>query len=78
MSHEYTAALVILIVSVLKAFKIEIASEAFTGIVTGVLAVWIAVRRFKKGDIRSRVLDTLKLVGLGKKSGEIAGGLSGG
>ena len=51
MSHEYTAALVILIVSVLKAFKIEIASEAITGIVTGVLAVWIAVRRYKKGDI---------------------------
>jgi hypothetical protein len=51
MSQEYIAAVVILIVSVLKIFKIEVATEAITGIVTGALAIWIAYRRYSKGDI---------------------------
>jgi hypothetical protein len=51
MSQEYIAAIVILIVSVLKIFKIEVATEAITGIVTGLLAIWIAYRRFQKKDI---------------------------
>jgi hypothetical protein len=51
MSQEYISSIVILIVSVLGLFKIQVASEAVTGIVTGLLAIWIAYRRFKKGDI---------------------------
>ena len=51
MSNEYISAIVILLISVLKVFKIEVASDAITGIVTGLLAVWIAFRRYQKGDI---------------------------
>ena len=50
-SQEYLAAIAILIVQVLKMFGIEIANDAITGILTGVLAIWVAVRRYKKGDI---------------------------
>ncbi len=51
MSHEYIGAIVILIVSILKVLKIEVASDAITGLVTGLVAVWIAFRRHQKGDI---------------------------
>ena len=51
MSQEYIGALAILLVSVLKMFKIEIASDAITNLLTGALAVWVAVRRYRKGDI---------------------------
>lgn len=51
MSQEYISSLVILLVTVLKAFNIEVASDAMTGLVTGVLALWIAFRRYSKGDI---------------------------
>lgn len=51
MSQEYLSALVIVIVSVLKIFGIEVASDAITGILTGALALWVAIRRYKKGDI---------------------------
>ncbi len=50
-SQQYVGAIVIVIISVLRAFKIEIASDAVTGIVTGLIAVWIAVKRYQKGDI---------------------------
>jgi cadmium resistance protein CadD (predicted permease) len=50
-SHEYIGALVIVIVSVLKATGIEIAPDAVTGLITGIVALWIAIRRFQKGDI---------------------------
>lgn len=50
-SHEYISAIVLVVVGVLKAFGIEIASDAVTGIITGVIAIYIAFRRFQKGDI---------------------------
>ena len=50
-SQEYIGAIVILIMSILKMFNIEIASEAVTGLITGIVAIWIAVRRYEKGDI---------------------------
>lgn len=50
-SQEYIGAVVLIIVGVLKAFGIEIASDAISGIITGVIAIWIAVRRYQKGDI---------------------------
>lgn len=50
-SQEYIAALVLIIGSILKAFHIEIPNETVEAVITGVLALWIAIRRFKKGDI---------------------------
>lgn len=51
MSQEYVGAIVLLAISVLKIFKIEIENQTLTGIVTGVIALWIAIRRHAKGDI---------------------------
>ena len=51
MSQEYIGAIVILVISVLKYFNIEIASDAITGVVTGLVAIWISIRRYRKGDI---------------------------
>lgn len=50
-SQEYIASIVIVLVSLLKAFGFEIGSDVVTAIITGVLAVWVAVRRFQKKDI---------------------------
>ena len=51
MSQEYISALVILLVSVLRMFKIEVANDAVDGAITVILAIWIAIRRYQKGDI---------------------------
>lgn len=51
MSNEYVGAIAILIVSGLKMFGIELANDVVMGLVTGVVALWIAVRRYQKGDI---------------------------
>lgn len=51
LSQEYVGAIAILIVSVFKMFGIEIPNDAIAGILTGVIAVWIAIRRYQKGDI---------------------------
>ena len=50
-SQEYIGAVVILIGAVLKAFGIELENQALEGIITGLIAVWIAFRRLQKGDI---------------------------
>ena len=50
-SQEYISALAILLVAILKGFNITIGNDAISGIITGVLAVWIAIRRYQKGDI---------------------------
>lgn len=50
-SHEYIGSIVLLIVGVFKMFGIELPSEALTGIITGGIALWIAIRRYQKGDI---------------------------
>lgn len=50
-SQEYLGAIVILLVQVLKLFGVELAAEEVTTIVTGVVALWVAIARFKKGDI---------------------------
>jgi hypothetical protein len=52
MSQEYAGAIVLVIGALLKVFGIEVASDAIQGIVVGVIAVWIAIRRFQKGDIK--------------------------
>lgn len=51
MSNEFAGALVILIISVLKIFKIEIENDAIAGLVTGAVALWIAFKRYQRGDI---------------------------
>lgn len=52
MSQEYIGALVILLMSALKLLNINLANEEVTAIVTGVVALWVAVRRFQRGDIK--------------------------
>jgi hypothetical protein len=51
MSQEYIGALVILIVSGLRVAGIELGKEETTGLVTGLVAIWVAFNRYKKGDI---------------------------
>lgn len=50
-SQQYLGALTILLVSGLKLFGVELATEEVTTIVTGLLALWVAIRRFSKGDV---------------------------
>jgi uncharacterized membrane protein len=51
MSQEYIGAIVLLLGAILKAFNIEIPNETVEAVIAGAIALWIAVRRFKKGDI---------------------------
>jgi len=51
MSNEYVGAIVILFVSLLKLFNIELGNEEVTTIVTGLVAMWVAFRRYQRGDI---------------------------
>lgn len=50
-SQQYVGSIVILLISLLKVFKIDIGNEELTAIITGVIALWVAVKRFQKGDI---------------------------
>lgn len=51
MSQQYIGSIVILLVSLLKMFKIDIGNEELTAILTGAVALWVAIRRYKQGDI---------------------------
>ena len=51
MSQEYILSIVLVLGGILKAFGIEIENSALEGIIGGVIALYIAFRRFKKGDI---------------------------
>lgn len=50
-SQQYIGSIVILLISLLKMFKIDIGSEELTAIITGAIALWVAIKRFQKGDI---------------------------
>tara|TARA_R110000868_G_scaffold75379_4_gene217567 strand:+ start:1499 stop:1681 length:183 start_codon:yes stop_codon:yes gene_type:complete len=50
-SQEYVGALAIIVVSILKTFHIEIGNDVITALLTGVIGIWIAIRRYQKGDI---------------------------
>ena len=52
MSQEYVSALVVVLIGVLGLLKIQVAPETVTALVTGVLGLWIAIRRYQKGDIK--------------------------
>jgi len=51
MSQEWIGGVVILLVSVLSAFGVKIGSEEVTSVVTGLLALWVIIRRVMKKDI---------------------------
>ena len=51
MSQEYVLALVLVLGSILKAFGIEIENKVLEGVITGIIALWIAFRRLRRGDI---------------------------
>lgn len=51
MSHEYIAAIVLVIGALLKVFNIEIENGVIEGLVAGAIALYIAIRRKAKGDI---------------------------
>lgn len=50
-SQEYIGAIVIILISLLKMAGIEIENEVMAGLVTGIVGLWIAIRRKMKGDI---------------------------
>lgn len=51
MSKEYIGAVTLILGSILKVFNIEIENEALEGFIWGIIAIIIAVSRYKKGDI---------------------------
>jgi len=51
MSQQYIGAVVILLISLLKIFKVDIAESDVTTVVTGLVALWVAFRRYQNGDI---------------------------
>jgi len=51
MSQEYVLAIVLLAGSILKIFGQEIPNQTLEGIVAAVATLWIAIRRYSKGDI---------------------------
>ena len=51
MSQEYIGSIAILLVALLKIFKIEVAQGDIVNFVTAGLALWVAIRRYQKGDI---------------------------
>ena len=50
-SHEYVGAIVLLVVGLAQAFGVVLEQAMVTGIVTGVVALYVAYRRHGKGDI---------------------------
>ena len=51
MSQEYVGAIAIVLYSVLKAFGVQLENGVLEGILTGLVALYIAIRRKAKGDI---------------------------
>ena len=52
MSQEYIGAIVLAIGALLRLFNIvEIDNKTIEGLVVAVIAIWIAIRRQRKGDI---------------------------
>lgn len=51
LSQEYIASIAIVIVSLLKAFGVNVGNQEISGIIVGVLALYTAFRRHQKGDI---------------------------
>lgn len=50
-SQQYIGSIVILLISLLKMFKIDIGNDELTAIITGGIALYVAIKRYQKGDI---------------------------
>lgn len=50
-SQEYIASIVIVVVSTLKAFGVELGNEVVTAVVTGAAALYVVFRKVQKGEI---------------------------
>lgn len=51
MSQEYIGAIALLVISLLQTFGIVVEKDAIAGIIAGLISIWIAYRRYQKGDI---------------------------
>jgi hypothetical protein len=51
MSSEYITSLAIVLVGVLKLFKIDIGTEIISALIISILGVYGAFKRYQKGDI---------------------------
>lgn len=51
LSQEYIVAIVIVLGALAKIIGLEIDNNIIEGIVVGVLAIWVAIRRKMRGDI---------------------------
>lgn len=51
LSHEYIAAIVLVLGSLAKIFGLEIENGVIEGVIAGGIAIYIAIRRKAKGDI---------------------------
>lgn len=51
MSQEFLGAVTLLLYGVLKAFGIQLENGVLEGILTGLVALYVAFRRHAKGDI---------------------------
>jgi hypothetical protein len=52
MSQEYLSALAVVLIGILKMFKIDVDNATITAFITVVLGAWIAIRRYQRGDIK--------------------------
>lgn len=50
-SHEYVGALAIVIAGIFQAFKVDTTVEQITSVLTALFGLYVAYRRFSKGDI---------------------------
>jgi len=50
-SPTYISALAVILVSLLGVFKIEVGNEVITALLTGLLGVYIAYRKYKTGTV---------------------------
>jgi len=51
MSQEYIGAIALLVISLLQTFGVVVEQDAIAGIIAGLISIWIAYRRYQKGDI---------------------------
>ena len=50
-SHQYISAIAVIAVSIFQLFHIEVTLDVVTSLITGVAGIWIAIKRYKQGDI---------------------------
>jgi hypothetical protein len=51
MSREYIVSIALLVAALLKVFGIQMESGVLEGLIAGVAALYLAIRRYKRGDI---------------------------